>query len=140
MGWENPPQEECGGKSMKKIGFKYLFYILLILAFHGCATVPTNEELANKDYGRYPENYQEIVKRYFSGQLSDPYSAQYRWIKPPYQGYFIEHTNLLTGQPDKFSFGYLVHVGINAKNRFGGYIGEKEYVVLIRNDIVIKWE
>jgi len=96
----------------------------------GCATAPTPEQLANADYGTYPANYEEIVKSYFSPKLFDPYSAQYRFIQTPYQGW------LSSSKFSRGTFGYIVKVGVNAKNRFGGYVGEKVYTILIKNGVV----
>lgn len=101
----------------------------------GCATTklsPAQEAAA--DYGEYPVNYEEIVKSYFERSLFDPYSAHYR-IGTPYKG-FSSKPPILGGGPDKF--GYLVDVGINAKNRVGGYVGEKKFRVLIKNGQVVQ--
>ena len=114
---------------MKKIGLSILVVMSLILHLSGCATVPPREQMENANYGNYPNNYQEIIKEYYSRVLFDPYSAHYRWIKSPYKGYF--------SALGKFNYGYVVHVGINAKNRLGGYVGEKQEAVLIHNDAVI---
>ena len=113
---------------MRLIRFPITIFIVLFLL--ACATVPTPEQISEADYGSYPDNYQEIVKAYYSQRLFDPYSAHYRWIKPPSKGYFSEF-----GQ---FKFGYIVFVGINAKNRMGGYVGEQQESILIKNDRVIK--
>jgi len=99
----------------------------LILA--GCATTPTAQQFAQADYGLPPTNYQEVVKNYYSETLLDPYSAQYRWLKEPYIGYFSAF--------GEFKFGYIVHVGVNAKNRMGGYVGEQQEALLIKNNRVI---
>ena len=34
----------------------------------------------------------------------------------------------------KLTFGYIVDVNINAKNRMGGYTGEGEYTFLVKNN------
>lgn len=112
---------------MRSIRFIGIVFLLLVVS--GCATVPTSTQLASADYGSYPNNYQEIVTNYYSQILFDPYSAHYRWIKEPYSGYFSAF-----GQ---FKFGYIVHVGINAKNRMGGYVGEQQEALLIKNGVVI---
>jgi len=112
---------------MRLIRLSIMVFIILVLS--ACATVPTPKQLSEADYGSYPNNYQEIVKAYYSQVLFDPYSAHYRWIKPPYSGYFSAF--------GKFEFGYIVHVGVNAKNRMGGYVGEKQEALLIKNGMVI---
>ncbi len=47
----------------------------------GCISVPEPtilhmSELRNKDFGRYPNNYQAIIKRHLAETLVDPDSAQ----------------------------------------------------------------
>jgi len=120
-------------KTMNRISWQSwvisTFTLFALLIANGCATTPTPEQLAHADWGSYPEDYQEIVKAYYSQSLYDPYSAHYRWIKGPYRGYFS-----LFG---KFEFGYIVHVALNAKNRMGGYVGEQKEVLLIKNGKVV---
>ena len=101
---------------------------MLLLA--SCATPPSAEELANADYGSYPNDYKKIVKSYMQGILKDPGSAQYRLLKSPRQvwaSYF-----------GPVQYGYATCYAINAKNSFGGYTGEKTHYILIKNDVVIK--
>lgn len=115
---------------------KHIAYALLaaILFITGCATTKlTPAQEAAADYGEYPTNYEEIVKEYFNSSLVDPYSAHYR-IGTPQKGFSAKRP-ILGGGVDKF--GYIVDVAINAKNRFGGYVGERPYRVLIRNGQVV---
>jgi len=88
----------------------------------------------NADYGEYPENYQEIVKTAMVDLLKDPYSAQYRFKTEPFKAYLRE-APINGGDP--FMYGYMVYVDVNAKNSFGGYVGWKEYRLLIRNGKVV---
>lgn len=114
-----------------------LFTTLFLIM--GCATTTklTPEQEATADYGQYPTNYEQIVKDYFSRSLFDPYSAHYR-IGTPYKGY-SNKAPIMGGGVDQF--GYLIDVGINAKNRYGGYVGEEQYRLLIRNGQVIQqWQ
>jgi hypothetical protein len=115
-----------------------LALIATLALLTGCATTKlTPEQAASADYGESPANYEQIVKDHFSRSLFDPYSAQYR-IGTPYQG-FSTKAPILGGGPDKF--GYLVDVGVNGKNRFGGYVGEKQFRLLIKNGQVIReWQ
>ena len=98
----------------------------------GCAA-PTPEQEAAADCGEYPTNYEDIVKNYFSRILFDPYSAHYD-IGLPQKGY-TRKPPILGGGLDKY--GYMVQVGVNAKNRFGAYVGEEKYQFLINNGVVI---
>ncbi|HHT9144965.1 MAG: PDZ domain-containing protein [Candidatus Brocadiaceae bacterium] len=111
---------------------KYIPIILMMFLLASCVSLPSREQYINADYGSYPENYEQRIKDYFSNILRDPYSAQYRFHKPfkgwiykaPIQGGGVDH------------FGWLVRVWVNAKNAFGGYIGEKHYMFFFKNGIM----
>lgn len=120
---------------MKKM---MLFVMLLaVVMLEGCATMPTQSELANCHNGPYPDNYQEIVKEYFGSILFDPYSAVYKFERAPEQGWGKRPP--LSG--GGLYCGWMVIVGVNAKNRMGGYVGMKSYQLLIKDGSVIgKWE
>src|SRR5437660_2755118 len=96
-----------GGK-----GMRLLAVIILSLVTTACMGArPTPEQLANEKFAECPTDYQENIKNQIGARLIDPYSAMYRFSKPEkyvYQG----------------EFGHFVVVGVNAKNRFGGYVGE----------------
>lgn len=118
---------------IRSIGLKSLFlFVLMLFLFTGCASMPTHDQLTNADYGPYPENYEQRITDYFSNILIDPYSAQYRFHRP-YQGW-IKKAPILGGGVDQF--GWMVRVWVNAKNRFGGYVGEKHHMFFFRNGIM----
>jgi hypothetical protein len=100
------------------------------LSLFGCAA-PTPEQREKADYGAYPSNYREIIKAEMAGKLKDPYSAQYNFIAGPTRFY---KNGLLGGQP---VIGYGVCVGINAKNSFGGYVGQAQHFFVIRDGRVV---
>ena len=88
---------------------------LTILLLTGCATSsgrPTTEQLANNTFTECPSDYQQTIKQRLSNDLIDRYSVMFRF-----------------SQPEKYiygkQYGYVVEVGLNAKNRFGGYVGEQ---------------
>lgn len=85
------------------------------------------------DYGSPPTDHEATVKKYFDGTLFDPYSAQYDFGSP--QQFWVKDAPLAGG---RISAGYMVRVSINAKNRYGAYVGKKMYGVIIKNDRVIK--
>lgn len=114
-------------KTSQKI---FLFVLTILLA--SCTSAPTREQIINADYGPYPTNYEQRIKDYFSNILRDPYSAQYRFHKP-FKGY-TNKAPIQGGGVDKF--GWIVRVWVNAKNAFGGYIGEKQYMFFFKNGIM----
>lgn len=92
---------------------------------------PTKEEIENADYGEFPTNYKELVKTYMQTLLFDPYSAHYRYTLEP-----MKHV-IEASTKEETIYCYYVMVYINAKNRMGGYTGEKSYFFFIRNNIII---
>lgn len=111
--------------NLKKISF----VIVLIFLFAGCASVPTREQIKNADYGEYPETYEQRIKDYFSNILRDPYTVQYRF-HVPFKGWL--NKPFYSG----LEFGWIVRVWVNAKNAFGGYTGEKQYMFFFKNGIM----
>ncbi len=110
---------------MKKL---IIFASLAVFLFFGCATVPTQEQLASADYGDPPSNHEELIKNLFSPSLFDPYSAMYTFDKP-IKGYVDA-----AGK----AYGWVVCGTINAKNRFGGYVGAKPFYIMIRDNKIIR--
>lgn len=103
----------------------------------GCATAPpppiAPEVVATLDYGPRPDNYQELIKRYFAQTLHDPASARFRFGEP-YTGY-LQQGLLLGGRVQQA--GYFVDVWVQAKMPSGEYTPEKHLVVLIKNGEVL---
>lgn len=102
-----------------------LFFVLLA----GCATPIPKEQIASADYGKVPSNYQDAIKGHMQTLLFDPYSAHYRFIGDPIKGYAY-----VSGTLNPPVFGHLVLVGINAKNRMGGYVGEQPYTFIFKDE------
>ena len=108
---------------------------LLLLFLSGCATMPTQKEISALDYGPpLTIDHQAVIKGYFEEVLYDPYSAHYKFETPP-RLYWYKEPPLLG---NKLYAGYVVFVGVNAKNRMGGYVGMKKYGFLFKNDRIIK--
>ena len=78
----------------------------------------TQGEIDSLDAGPYPDNYQSIIKAVFNDILFDPYSAQYEFYEP------VKFGVKIGGHPIG---GWLVQLTVNAKNRFGGYVGKEHY-------------
>lgn len=111
--------------------------LLLLLGFSGflgaCASEPTEQHVNSADIGPYPSNYEQIVKSNFATSLFDPYSAVYAFTLTPVRGY-------AGNSVDGAKIGWVVCGTVNAKNRLGGYVGAKPFVVVISNGAVISRE
>ncbi|QPD02479.1 MAG: hypothetical protein Nkreftii_000253 [Candidatus Nitrospira kreftii] len=106
---------------------------LLLLFTLGCVTPVTPEQIASADYGTVPAapTYQKAIKHLMQPMLFDPFTARFRFLGEPQKGYAY-----LSGRRQPPMFGYLVHVGINAKNLRGNYVGEEPYRFFIKNHIL----
>ena len=115
---------------------KISLLILLVLLILGCAGVqtPTYEQLDKADYGKFPENSKEIVTKYISSNLIDPYSAVFSGWQGPSKGWYADYWG------KNISFGYRVCVQVNAKNRMGGYTGQKLYFIFFRDGNIVARE
>lgn len=113
---------------MKKLVLTICLLAGMVLV-QGCMI--TQEQANSADYGPYPANYKELIQEYFAQTLIDPESVRYSWQDAPYRA--------MVGISSD-GFGWYVHVGVNAKNRLGGYIGEQNYVALLRYEQIINVE
>jgi len=119
--------------SLVKVYFGTIPALLLFFVL-GCAMLVsplTPEQIAGADYGTVPvsSTYQQAIKDYMQGILFDPYTAHYRFLGKPQKGYAY-----ISGTMKPPVFGYLVHVGIDAKNLRGRYVGEEPYRFFIKNE------
>lgn len=104
--------------------------LVAILLTTGCTTPPTPEQIANADYGEFPENHEDVVKRYYKNHLKDPDSALYQVISRPKK-------MMLGSRLETPRYGFLVCTTLNAKNSYGAYTGYQTDALLIRNGAVI---
>jgi hypothetical protein len=96
--------------------------------------MPSPQELENLEYGAPPTiDCEAVIKEYFERVLFDPYSAHYKFGSP--QKFWYKEPPLLGG---RLYAGYVVFVGVNAKNRMGGYVGMKEYGFLFNSNQLIR--
>jgi len=102
-----------------------LFVSVTLLLLAGCVTV-SKEDIAQADFGVFPTNFEADIKNLMAQRLKDPYSAVYRFGTPR-RGYCQD--GLAVGH--KKHFGWVVAVGVNAKNAFGAYVGEEIHYFLI---------
>ena len=116
---------------------KKLFTVFFVSLFTACAstapeaslpTPPTKEEILAADYGAFPTNYQEVIKKYVSTNLKDPESARYEFLTQPSRGYLLIHGR---------KFGWTACVSVNAKNSYGGYSGSDRGLLLLQGDKVV---
>lgn len=111
---------------------KMICLLALVALISGCATMPTQEQIANMDYGTPPTiNCETVIKEYLSKVLFDPYSAVYEGFTTPQKYWYKEPFG-------KLYSGYVVFVKINAKNQMGGYVGIKPFGFIFKDDVVIK--
>lgn len=99
------------------------------LAFAGfcgaCATAPLpyiDPGNRPEQVGQLPENYQALVEADLRRTLKDPYSAVIVFGEP-------ERRSCSTGDDQGHEFhGWAVPIRYNAKNAYGGYVGEEPLV------------
>lgn len=106
-------------------------HVLFLLLMLGCVTPVTPEQVASADYGTVPvaSIYQGAIKHLIQSMLFEPATARFRFAGEPQKGYAY-----LSDRRSPPVFGYLVHVGIDAKNMMGNYVGEEPYRFFIKND------
>ncbi len=102
--------------------------LFVVLIVGGCASRPTQQEMAAADYGSYPSDYEQVIRNYMQRILKDPESARYEFLNQPQKAW--------TSMGGK-KYGYAVCTYINSKNSFGGYVGNRLNYFLIKNGQVI---
>ncbi len=119
-----------------RIHKKALYIPLFVLLLAGCASAPNQQQIANADYGSpmSPDQCKPVAEQDIANQLKDPNSAQFR-NEPPCQKGWMSSVPLLDM---KVTFGYLQKGEVNGKNAFGGYVGFRPFLVLIKNGQVIR--
>jgi len=108
---------------------KIFLTVLFVFWLSGCAA-PSATELANADYGPYPQEYEQIIKRHLDLVLKDPESAKINIVKRPSSGW-----SGLGGR----KYGWIVCAEVNAKNSYGGYTGSRLSYFMLKNDSVIQY-
>ena len=112
---------------MKKMSGLLISIFIIFMAGCGLKGPPPSTELMSAYFGPSPENYQQIITNHFSRNLFEPYSAVYEFTIPK-KAYIYNF---------EYIYGWGVLGTINAKNRFGGYVGAKGFTILIRDGRVI---
>jgi len=95
----------------------------------GCVT----DEVSPADAGPPPDpsKYRLAVRDYLRTTLIDPYSVRDAQIGKPAPGQIHIEGTL------RHEAGWVVCVRANAKNRMGGYMGQRETMVLLRGNNAI---
>jgi len=88
------------------------------------AKLPKPPKYTDDDYGPLPENYEALTTQYVSSHLKDPYSAHVHISGKP-------HKSPLMLNNGKYLPTWSVSLMVNAKNSYGGYIGEKLFIVYL---------
>jgi len=109
--------------------------LLLSLTLGACASYPTEQELAEADYGRVisQAECESIAKKEIEMSLKDPNSAIYKFGKCVKKG-----VNSIPVLGMDKEYGYYIPVMVNAKNSYGGYVGFEESHILIRDGKVFR--
>ena len=113
---------------------RMMLTVAAVVLMAGCVSMPTPEEIAKLDYGDpITIDYEAAIKNHFKRILFDPYSAQYDFQSP--RQHWLKEPPLFGG---RLYAGYMVFVGVNAKNRMGGYVGMQDYGFIFKNDTIIR--
>jgi len=112
-------------------------FAVLLTGLIGCVKPPTAEEWDNADFGPPPgKTYEEVLqvlREELFEVLFDSGSAILKFPSPP--------TKRWVQKPGgKRIYGWGGQVLINAKNRFGAYIGVKKYDFVLRYGKLVFFE
>jgi len=106
--------------------------IVSLLALASCGTVDF-ASMDAKEFGSSPtvQALQTSADQNLKNTLIDPESLRVRWFdQQPKQA------ALWTGIINNgWVYGWAMRFGVNAKNRMGGYVGEKPYFVMHANGL-----
>lgn len=96
---------------------------------------PTDATLSAGDYGYEPdiEDAKRMAQEWLQAHLKDPESARYTW-----QGFGRGYVKDGLVYGGALNFGYMLVVGVNAKNSFGGYTGSEPWEFLFHNGQIIR--
>lgn len=111
---------------------------LTLLFLSGCATTnstyaPTDEEIDKASYGEKPTQYKQRIETYVKSSLIDTESAQFTNYSEPKKDWLAK----FEGFGGVKYFSWLVCVEVNAKNRYGGYVGRKPYFFIFQGNEII---
>lgn len=113
---------------------RIFFYSIMLLSLASCATPMPQQQ----DIGPKPENYETRATEYIREKLKDPDSMKNIKVGAIRDGICrtggLMFANRVVGPTMR---GWVVPVSYNAKNSFGGYIGQTENYVWFQNNRLI---
>jgi len=96
--------------------------------------MPSTQELAIANYGNPPSRLEETITHYLKENLKDPDSLKNLQVNVPRKGW------TRTNYGKDILYGYWVYFSYNAKNIYGGYVGQKTYCAFFQgNNIDQVW-
>ena len=118
---------------------KKLYLVIICILLSGCARgiVPIPETLmperytdnvSKSDYGKYPNNYQKILKDYLMQNLLNQSDAQVEFVNQP--------SPLSVKQMGNVYHGYRVCLSINSRNNKNIYTGFKTHLFILKDNNV----
>lgn len=123
---------------------KKMYFIIIVLLISGCNSKPvknhvyksqfyepSTQEKANADYGKYPNDFENIIKNHMRTVLKDPESARYRFDGK------ISKSHTIAKSREKMKYCWHMSYWVNSKNSYGGYTGDKLGLACIRNGKIV---
>lgn len=113
---------------------KSMLCTFMVISLAACVgPQPKLDEIKLANYGEKPSTDKMIlaVKSYMETRLIDPNSALYECSEPRKSWVLAGAGSEGNVNFNQIYYGYLSTCIINAKNRFGGYAGRKEYFFMI---------
>lgn len=109
-----------------------IFAISLVLSACGSMNV-SRDAMANANYGVKPSNSEAAAsaRGYFARILIDPDSLKLRCNENTRKGWARDNMY------DDPIYGHLLRCDVNAKNRFGGYTGNSDYLLVLNGTRVL---
>jgi hypothetical protein len=92
---------------------------------------PSREEWERADFGRAPANPEGLIRKHFELVLLDPESLRLTQVTTPINAWY--HPDALPNP----MYGWACTGWVNAKNRFGGYVGAKPHHFFFDGDFLM---
>lgn len=121
---------------MERTSISLPVVVVLSMVLAGCASAPTQQQIATADYGTPMTESQCLAtaENHIAGLLKDPSSAQFRGETPCTKGWSGKAPLLGMAAVS----GYVQTGQVNGKNSFGGYVGFRNYEVVMKNGRVMR--